>query len=168
MKQAGDRKLLRALFTAAVVGVGGVVLAQAVEEVWVSRPELQIRQSKGPVGVVATARKGDKLTVLAREDNWLKVKFGEKEGYVMATSISARQIKGGQGVGDVLAGGSQSDAAQSGAAAKGLSEEAEGYARAKNMDPTIVDQMIARNSADTNEQWLAFAKEGNVGPERKK
>ena len=168
MKQSRGRKLLRALFSAAVVGVGGVALAQAAEQVFVNRPALQIRETKGPVGVVATAKKGDALTVIAREGNWLKVRLGDKEGYVMANSISAKQVKGGPGAGDLLAGGSQADEASAAAAAKGLRPEARDYAKAKNLDPKIVDQMMERNTAITAAEWTAFAREGNVGPERKK
>lgn len=168
MKQARGKKVLRALLTAAVVGMGGVALAQAAEEVWVNRPALQIRQTKGPVGVVATAKKGDMLTVIGREDNWLKVKFGDKEGYVLANSISPRQVKGGLGAGDMLAGGSQADEAQAAASMRGLSPEAEEYAKAKNLDPKIVEQMIQRNRSVTAAEWIAFTKAGNVGPERKK
>ncbi len=168
MKQSNGRTVLRTLLAAAVVGVGGVALAQAVEEVWVNRPALQISETKGPVGVVATARKGDKLTILGREGNWLRVKFGDKEGYVLANSTSVKQIRGGAGVGDALAGGSAASGLQTGAAAKGLRPEAEEYARAKNLDPKVVEQMIQRNRAVTAKEWSAFAKEGNVGPERTK
>jgi hypothetical protein len=168
MKQSRGRKVLRALLTAAVVGVGGVALAQAAEQVFVNRPALQIRETKGPVGVVATAAKGDVLTVLAREDNWLKVRFGDKEGYVLANSISAKEVKKGPGIGNALAGGSDASDVQTGAAAKGLRPEAEDYAKAKNLDPKVVDKMMDRNKAITPAEWMAFAKEGNVGPERKK
>lgn len=170
MNQSRSRKLLRALFTAGVVGVGGLCLAQAAEqqEVWVKRAELEIREGKGAIfPPVATARKGNMLTVLAREGSWLKVRFGDKQGYVLEASTSLQKIGGGQGLG-ALAGGPQTSGQSTALAAKGLEDKAEDYAKLKGMNPKLVDEMIRRNESVTGEQWLAFQADGNVGVDRKK
>lgn len=168
MKQSNGRTALRALLTAAVIGVGGVALAQAAEEVYVKAAQVKIWQGKGPVGLVATAKRNDKLTVLGREDKWMKVQYGDKQGYVMETAISPKQVQGGPGIGDALAGGSDTSGLDTGLASRGLRPEARDYAKAKNLDPAVVDRMIARNSAITYDEWAAFQKAGNVGAERKK
>jgi hypothetical protein len=167
MKQWRGRKALRALFTAAVVGIGGVALAQAAEEMFVKSSQVKIWQGKGPVGLVATAKQNDKLTVLAREGNWLKVQYGDKQGYVMESAVSPKQV-GGAGIGNALAGGSDTSGMDTSLAGRGLRPEANDYAKAKNLNPAIVDQMIERNRAITLEEWQAFQKAGNVGAERKK
>ena len=169
MKRWKNGKALRALFAAAVVGVGGVCLAQAAEQLFVNRSALPIREGKGGAyNTVATAKQGDQLTVIAREDNWIKVQFGDKQGYVLANALSAKQIKGGGGMRNALAGGSDAGGLDAGAAGKGLTPEAEGYAKTKGMDPKVVDQMIDRNNAVPLPEWESFQREGNVGANRTK
>lgn len=168
MNQSRSRRALRALFTAAVVGIGGVALAQAAEQVYVQASQAKIWRGKGPVGLVATVDKNQQLTVLAREGKWLKVQVGDKQGYVMETAISPKPVKGGASAADVLAGGSDTSGMDTSLAGRGLSEEAEAYAKAKNLDPKVVEQMIQRNRAITYEEWVAFQQAGNVGPEGKK
>jgi uncharacterized protein YgiM (DUF1202 family) len=168
MERSKNRKLLRALFTAAVMGVGGAALAQAAEQLYVNRAALPIREGKGGAyNAVATAKQGDALTVIAREDNWIKVQFGDKQGYVNANSLSAKQIKG-SGFGNALAGGADAGGLEAGAAGKGLLDDAEKYAKSKGMSAKIVDDMIDRNNAVSIPDWEAFQKEGNVGANRKK
>src|SRR5688572_14919796 len=147
MERSRNRKLLRALFTAAVMGVGGAALAQAAEQLYVNRAALPIREGKGGAyNAVATAKQGDALTVIAREDNWIKVQFGDKQGYVNANSLSAKQIKG-SGFGSALAGGADAGGLEAGAAGKGLLPDAEKYASSKGMNAKVVDDMIDRNNA---------------------
>lgn len=169
MKRLNKLKLLRATFAAAVTALAGVCLAQAAaEQLYVNRAALPIRAGKGGAyDTVATAKQGDQLTVVAREDNWIKVQFGDKQGYVLANSLSAKQIKRG-GMRNALAGGSDAGGLDVGAAGKGLTPEAEGYAKTKGMDPKVVDQMIDRNNAVPLPEWEAFQKEGNVGANRTK
>jgi len=162
------KRVLRALFTAAVVGVGGVALAQAVEKLYVNRPALPIRIDKGGAfDAVATAKQGEELTVIAREDNWIKVQYGDKQGYVTAASLSARQIKP-DATRSAMAGGADAAGLEAGAAGKGLLPEAEEYAKAKGMNAKVVDAMIDRNSAVTPDDWKSFQKEGSVGMSRRK
>lgn len=168
MKESNGRRVLRNLCAAAVVGIGAIALAQAAEEVYVNKPALQIRAGKGGAyDTVVTAKQGDKLTILAHEDNWLKVQFGDQQGYVLAASTSARHIKA-DNTRNMLAGGADAGGLQASEAAKGLTPEAEGYAKEKNLSPKLVKEMKARRKAITGAEWAAFAKEGNVGPERKK
>ena len=168
MKHWRGRKALRGLFAAAVVCVGGVTLAQAAEQLFVNRPALPIREGKGGAyNAVATAKQGEALTVIAREDNWIKVQYGDKQGYVMANSLSAKQIKG-SGFGSALAGGADAGGLEAGAAGKGLLDDAKDYAKSKGMDPAVVDRMIERNNAVSIAEWDAFQKAGNVGTNRKK
>ena len=166
MKHPIGRKLARSLLLAVVASGTGVCLAQVIEEVWVNRPQVQIRSGKGAAfPVVATAAKGSKLQVVAKEDRWLKVQFNGAEGYVLADAISSREVKGGGGLG-ALASGPDSSGATAGAAGKGLQPEAEAYASSKGMDPKIVDLMIERRRAISGEEWAAFTKAGQVGPDK--
>ncbi len=169
MKHGKNRKLLRTMFAAASLGVAGFCFAQAAasEEVW-TKQAVDIREGKsGFATVVVKAKKGDKLTVLAREDKWLKVQLGDKQGYVFENYISQKKVGAGQGLGDMMAGGDSTSGMSTAAAGKGLDEVAEKYAQNKNMDPKVVDVMIDRNKAITEAERQAFMAEGNVGAGKK-
>ncbi len=169
MNQTRVRKGLRAVFAAASLATAALCFAQtpATEEVWATQA-VQIREGKsGFSTVVVSAKKGDKLTVLAREGPWLKVQLGDKQGYVFEKAISQKKIGAGQGLGDMMAGGDSTSGMSTAAAGKGLDQMAEDYAKNKNMDPKVVDVMIDRNKAITDAERQAFMSEGNVGAGRK-
>jgi len=133
------------------------------EDVWVNRTELQIREGKGAAfAPVATARKGEKLTVISREGKWLKVQLGDKQGYVYEDAISARQVSAGGDLGSLL-GSPDSSGLSAAAAAKGLQPGALTFANSGNFNTAPLQAMIARRNAVTGAEWVAFAQAGNVG-----
>src|SRR2546421_10480175 len=91
------------------------------EDVWVKRAVLDVLEGKAAAyPVVTKAKKGDKLTVLAHEGNWLKVQAGGREGYVFEDSVSTRKIQGdGGGLAHAL-GSAEASQMASGASGKGL------------------------------------------------
>jgi uncharacterized protein YraI len=163
MKTRLGRRLAQAAFALAIAGGATLVLA---EEVWVKRPELDVRAGKGAAfETVATVKKGQKLEVVAREGTWVKVKVGDREGYVSENSLSDKKVSGGGGI-SAFAGGPDTSGATASAGAKGLDDMAEKYAADKGMDPKRVDEMIARTKAITGEEWAQFTREGKVGPDK--
>ncbi|MGH7177254.1 MAG: SH3 domain-containing protein [Tepidisphaeraceae bacterium] len=147
----------------AVCGVSAWALA---EDVWVQRVSLPIRSGKGAAyEAVTEAKKGDKLTVLAHEDKWLKVSLNGKIGYVYESAISTREVAP-QGA-RIAVGKSGADPLAAEAAGKGLEPDAVIYASAHNMSSSALTSMIAMRNAVTGVQWVAFEKEGNVGLNRK-
>jgi uncharacterized protein YgiM (DUF1202 family) len=169
MNRSRTRKVLRTLFAATSLAAAGVCFAQATaQEIVYAKQAVPIREGKsGFANVVVTTKKNDKLTVLAREDKWLKVQLGDKQGYVFENAISDKKVGSGQGFGNAMAGGDSASGLDTSAAFKGLDENAEIYAKNKNMNPKVVDAMIARNTAIADADRVAFMKEGKVGSERK-
>jgi uncharacterized protein YraI len=158
----GKRKLVMICAWTAAALAGGAVLA---EDVWVQSESVDIRAGKGAVyPVVATASKGAKLSVIAHEGKWLQVQAGDKPGYVFETAISASKVDGG---GNLLANMEPSDSTNmsSGAAAKGLTEDADQYARSKNMDPKAMNRLIDYRKKIDPKDWEKFTAEGKVGPD---
>ena len=167
MNRSKGRKLLRAMFAATSLAVAGACFAQAAEQVW-TKQAVDIREGKsGFSKIVVSAKKGDQLTVLAREGTWVKVQVGDKQGYVFQNALSEKKVGSSQSFGDMMAGGDSTSGMSTAAAGKGLDEMAEAYAKNKNMDPKVVDAMIARNTAITDAERVAFMRQGNVGAERK-
>jgi hypothetical protein len=167
MNQRKSQTMLRTMFATASLAVGGLCFAQAASEtVWAKQP-IVIRDGKsGFAAEVTKARKGDQLTVLAREGPWLKIQIGDKQGYVSESVTSAKKVAGG-GFGDMMAGGDSTSGMNTSAAAKGLDKMAQDYATSKNMNPKVVDAMMDRNKAITEAERQAFMAEGNVGVARK-
>jgi hypothetical protein len=160
------RKLLRTWFAATSLAAAGVCFAQAAgaEKVWVKQATLPIRESKsGFSTIVANANKGDELTVLGREDKWVKVQLGDKQGYVFEAMISDKKVGAGPSMGNLMAGGDSTSGMTTGEAIKGLDPIAEKYAESKNLSPKLVDAMIDRNRAISEKDREAFQKEGKVG-----
>src|SRR5687768_3633554 len=165
MKTKLGRRLATAAFALAIAGGTAVALA---EEVWVKRPELDVRHAPSAAGnVVATVKKGQRLEVIGREGAWVKVKVGDVEGYVSQNSLSEKKVGGGGGINlSAVAGGPDTSGATASAGAKGLDDMAEKYAAAKGMDPKRVDEMIARTKSITADELAAFTREGQVGPDK--
>jgi hypothetical protein len=163
MSAQGVPKCRRLLMVAAMLGCGGIALAQAAKEVYVNRYEVQIREGKGSAfQAVARVRKNTPLQVVEREDRWLKVQYQGQEGYVLADSTSAQPVRG-SGLGGLVAVPDTS-AMSAGAAHKGLDETAAQFASHHGMDPAPVDRLIEQRRAISGEEWVAFANEGKVGP----
>ena len=167
MNRSKGRKLLRTLFAAASLGAAGLCFAQAAESVWLKQATV-IREGKsGFSTAVVTGKRNEQLTVLSREGPWLKVQLGDKQGYVFQNVVSPKPLGAMSGLGDAMAGGDSTSGMSTAAAGKGLDEMAEDYAKNKNMDPKVVDAMIARNTAISDAERQSFMAEGNVGAARK-
>jgi uncharacterized protein YgiM (DUF1202 family) len=142
----------------------GVVLA---EQVMVEVQVLPIRAGKGSMyGTVAQAKRGDRLDVIQREqDDWLRVQFAGKEGYVKGTALQPRGSTGlsAWAEGATQLTGGTSDVGAS-AAARGISQDAVNYASSKGMNKAGLEQMIRNRDRVAGARWQQFANEGKVGP----
>lgn len=153
----------RALLAATIVS--GVLVGSALaEEVWVKSESAEIRSGKAAVfPVLATGKKGDQLTVLAREGKWIKVKLGDKEGYVYETALSTSKVgSGGNLLSNLGAGGTDMTSAS---AAKGLEPSAETYASSRHLDPKPLQTMVDSAKTIDPKEWQAFTAAGKVGPD---
>jgi len=151
---------LKTLLTLASASSCASVLA---EDVWVNRPSLDIRDGKGAAyPVVVTAKKGDKLSIVAREAKWLKVSFGGKEGYIFENSISPKQVAP-EKMSDMSA---EAKAMTTDAAAKGLEPEALAYAKSHSLNDAGLNQMKAMRKLVSGKDFEQFTTEGKVGPAR--
>src|ERR1700730_18281639 len=84
------------------------------EDVWIKRAA-EVRSEQGPAGdSVASVVKGQKVTVLERSGDWVKVDARGQVGWVAADSVSPREVKRDSG----LIGGASGAEMSSGAAIK--------------------------------------------------
>ncbi|HEY7118716.1 MAG TPA: SH3 domain-containing protein [Tepidisphaeraceae bacterium] len=147
----GRKKTLRTI--AAAVLAGAVITGAAfAEDVVVKLPHVGLlaqKSGKGPR--VAELKDGDKLQVVGKEGTWLRVKAGDKEGYVQANSVGTGQ-GGGSSFNQMIAGTSE---ASSAAAGKGLGEALK-YAQTKGMSTAGLDRMIALSKSLTPADWEKF------------
>jgi uncharacterized protein YraI len=157
------RRSFSVLAGAAIASLAvGVAMA---EQVWVKSESVEIRGGKGAVyPVVGTAAKGAALEVLGHEGKWLKVKVGEKQGYVFENAISAEEVGGGGNLLAAVGAGSNASEMSSSASAKGLEQDAQVYADQKNLNPAPLNKLIQLRNQITPQQWEAFTAEGKVGP----
>jgi uncharacterized protein YgiM (DUF1202 family) len=150
-----------AAILAGVLGIAAsVVLADSI---WIKSEVVEIRAGKGAIyPVVATAKKGQELTIVDREGKWLKVTVpgaagaAPTEGYVYETAISPTKVSGGGG----LSTGTQLNTA---AAAKGLQPSAENYAAGKRLDSGPLNRLIAFRNGISPQEWEKFMADGKVG-----
>jgi len=153
-----------------LIATGIVCLAAAAsaEDVYVKLPVANILAGKSAgTEHIMQVKKGDKLQVLAKEGSWLKVKAGDKEGYVFQNSVSTSATgKNDKGLFNVLNGGSGSSAATDVEAAKGVGESL-AYARSKGMSPAGLDRMIELRKSITTNDWTEFTNQGHAGSEKK-
>ena len=164
-----QKRSQRNRITAAVIGVAiSVSTAAHAEDVFVKLPEANILAGKGAGSDrIAQVKKGEKLQVLAHEGSWLKVKLGDREGYVHENSVStSAQGDGGGGLSKLLGTASGASGASSAEAGRGLGE-ALAYARSTGMSPAGLDRMLALRKTVTGADWERFTVEGNVGPAKK-
>src|SRR5215204_5256905 len=106
-------KKRQVLVASAVLAIAG---AASGEDVYVKLPTARVKASAGAgADDVVRLKKGDKLQVLGRQGSWVKVKAGDKEGFVHENSVSATAGGGGEmgGLSQILGGASGSSAASS-------------------------------------------------------
>jgi hypothetical protein len=147
----------RALIAAALLGVSTAALA---EDVTVKLPTATVLAGKTARSAkVAQLSEGQKLQVLGREGSWLKVKIGEKEGYVHENAVSASGGGGGEGLGGLgkmLGSASGASSATSAEAGRGIGES-EKWAQSKNMSAAGLQRMIAIRNSVSDADWQRFA-----------
>lgn len=144
-----------------------IAAAASAEDVYVKLPVANILAGKSAgTEHIAQVKKGEKLQVIAKEGSWLKVKAGDKEGYVHQNSVSSSASGDSGGLSKLLNGGSGSSGASSAEAGKGLGESL-AYARSKGMSTAGLDRMIELRKTIRGSDWTEFTKEGHVGPEKK-
>src|SRR5688572_12297263 len=150
-----------------VVIVAALTLSSAAlgEEVFVQQPSVVVRAGKGAVyEEVATVKKGDKLTLIAREGKWLRVSVGGKEGYIFENSVGpSKSAAGLGGLSSLLSSGAGTGSASDTAAGRGLGESLD-WARGKNMSPAGLNRMLTIRKGVTPLEWERFVNEGRVGP----
>jgi hypothetical protein len=145
----------RALIAAALLGVSTAALA---EDVTVKLPTATVLSAKTARSAkVAQLSEGQKLQLLGREGSWLKVKVGDKEGYVHENAVSASG--GGEGLGGLgkmLGSASGASAGSSAEAGRGIGES-EKWAQSKNMSAAGLQRMIAIRNSVSDADWQTFA-----------
>jgi uncharacterized protein YgiM (DUF1202 family) len=153
---------VRKLIAAAILCTWAIGAAVLADDIWVKSPAVTIRSGMGSMfPVTATAKKGDKLTVLDQQGKWYHVQVGDATGYVFSGAISPKQVSADAGL--ASAGGIETGT-DSAAAGKGLEGSATQWASSKNLDPKPLDDLIKWNNALSPADWDAFAKAGKVGP----
>jgi len=144
-----------ALIAAALLGVTTAAIA---EDVTVKLPTATVLSAKTARSAkVAQLNQGTKLQVLGREGSWLKVKVGDKEGYVHENAVSASG--GGEGLGGVgkmLGSASGASSATSAEAGRGAGESQQ-WAMSRNMNAAGLQRMIAIRNAVNDADWQRFA-----------
>ncbi len=171
MKSPVNRRFrsLRLLAAAAVLGIGGAALADALRTVWTAKPEVRVLDGKGArFNTIITVPKGVPMQVMAEEGPWLRVQFTDKDakpyaGWVFKGNTSNDEVDGGDLASAFGMGGGQSSGMDSSLAGKGVAEEVKNFANAKNLDPAPADRMIAVSRSITPAELEAFDREGKVG-----
>jgi hypothetical protein len=149
------RRVRHVILAAVIAGLSAVAVAEQV----VVKTDVDVRADKNPLAdAVESVPTETKLEVLGREGGWVKVRTpGGKEGYVAQDDLPANtNLAGAQG----NAVASDVDAS---AAGRGLQEDTEKYAAAKNLNKAGVNQMLAWNKAVSSNDLKAFAAAGHVG-----
>src|SRR4051812_48333348 len=116
------KRTCRWFVAAAALGISSMALD---EDVYVKLPMARIKSAAGAgADDVVQVKKGEKLQVLGRQGSWLKVKAGDREGYVHENSVSSSGGGGdmGSGLSNILGAGSGASAASSAEAGRGLGE----------------------------------------------
>jgi hypothetical protein len=149
---------------AAVLAVAAVASA---EDVLVKYPARLVGGKSPRHAVVAQLNKGDRLQVVAREGPWLRVKIGDKEGYVSENAVN----NGGAGDSQIAGVGKQTGASadplSAGAASKGVGQDAIKWSQSSGKSTAGLERMIAMSTSVTGPDCDSFEAAGNVGPSRK-
>lgn len=153
MKRNAQRQWLVAATTAAVLAVAST--AALAEDVTVKLPAASVLSGKSARSTkIAQLKTGDKLQVLGREGSWLKVRFGDKEGYVHENSVGGSG--GDKGLSQLLGGASGASEGSGAMAGKGVGESAVAWAKSHSMNTAGLDKMIAMRNAITDADQRKF------------
>ena len=156
----------KALTRAAAVALAVSAVALAADTMTVSVDHVDLRGQKSAMfPVVATAHKGDTLTVLQAGDPWTQVQIGETVGWVRKSDLGGSSMNSFLSSANASANGSTAAGNLSaGNAGKGLNDDALAYSSATGQDPAKLDKLVALRKKLINDGTLAkFDKQGNVG-----
>jgi uncharacterized protein YraI len=132
------------------------------EDVWVKSAIVSVRADKGPIfDEVAVVKKGVQLKVLARENGWVKVDVGGKQGWISEKLISTTKVDANFTFGDI---GKTADLSEA-KAGRSLKEGAVEYASSKNLNPRPMQELeiFRDNLRKAPQDWIEFMKQGRVG-----
>jgi hypothetical protein len=133
----------------ALLFLGLVTLSALAEDVYVKQPAASIRAGKGAAyDEVAKLKKGDKMTVIAREGKW-----------IFETTVSDQ--KPGENMFSAL-GSSAAGSASAAEAGRGVGESLD-YAKAKGLNTTGLEKMMSMRNLVKGPEQEAFEKDGKVG-----
>jgi uncharacterized protein YraI len=156
----------RILVAAAAAALGIFSSAALAEDVVVKLSAVSVLSGKTARSEkVAQVRQGQRLEVVGREGSWLKVKVGDRTGYVHENSVGGSGGSTGglsSGLAKLTGGDSAASSASSAEAGRGLEESAK-WAQAKGMNTSGLDRMIALRNAVNDGDWQKFAADGKDG-----
>jgi hypothetical protein len=159
--QSRARRIRSATVVLLLLCIGTVLADEVVVEV----QKLVIRSGKGSMyPPVAEAKVNDKLTVVERQpDDWLRVQYAGKEGFVKGAALKPRGATGLSGLaeGANKLTGNTSDVGAS-AAARGIDANALEYASSKNLNTAGLEAMVQSRQRVAGERWVQFVREGNL------
>ena len=133
------------------------------EDGWIKRPADVRSDQSAAADSVAAVKKGQRVQVLERSGNWVKVDANGKTGWIAADTLSSREVKADV---NLLGHGSGAEMS-SGAAAKGLEPIAGDYARSHHVTDDGLNQMLAIRKSISSQMLSDFVKDGGIEPGRR-
>ena len=128
------------------------------EDVWIKRAA-DVRNDQSAAGdLVVAVQKGQRVQVLERSGNWVKVDVKGQSGWVSADTISSREVKPDT---DLVGHGSGAEMS-SGAAIKGLQPIAGDYARSRSLSKEGLNEMTAIKKSVTPKMLKDFVADGEI------
>lgn len=148
-------RLHRGVIAAVIAGATAFAVA---EQVTVHR-DIDVVADKNPLAdTVETVPTDTKLDVVNRDGSWVRVRTpAGKEGYVTADDVAGVTSLSG------ATGNTNVNGLNVTAASKGLKDDAEKYARQKNLKTDGVNTMYAWGDSVSKKDLRDFAKAGHVG-----
>ena len=148
-------------FYAGAVAVALLSASAHAESMWVKNATVEIRDGKGAVfPAVGTLQKGQEVTVLVRDGNWVQVQAGTVKGWAHTASLSAAKVSGEF---SLLPPGAAAAQMNTGIAARGLQGDAEKYVSSRRLNKAPLENLIKLRKSIPPAEYLAFTQQGNVG-----
>ena len=131
------------------------------ESMWVKSANVDLRGGKGAVfPAVGQAQKGQEVTVVSRDGNWVQVQAGSVQGWVYNSSLSASKVGGDV---SLIPTGSATANMNTGIAARGLQGDTEQYVSSKHLNKAPLEMLIALRKSIQPAEYQAFTAQGNLG-----
>lgn len=164
MKQTSRHRRRAAIFAGLLVLGAGVAIA---EQAIVQSESVVIRSGKGSMyPPVVEVRKNGSIEVIERQTGgWLRVKVGDKEGFLREDALKPRNpgmFSGASQVANTVSGNNPDAGAV--AAGRGIQDDAIAYASQHNYNTAALQSMIASRDRVVGQRWVQFTTEGKVGP----